>query len=69
MLKNYNINNAYVSNNHANFIVNKGNATGQDILDLIAYVKKVVYDKLGIELELEQKIIGDENVIRRLSYS
>lgn len=58
-LKNYNINNAYVSDRHANFIVNHGGATGEDILRLIAVVRDGVYKKFGVELELEQKIIGD----------
>lgn len=58
-LKGYNINDAYVSKLHAGFIVNKGNATAEDILRLIEYVKKVVKEKYKTELELEIKVIGE----------
>ncbi len=58
-LKNYNIGNAYISNYHANFIENRGGATGEDIIALIEYVKSKVFEKFGVELELEQKIIGE----------
>ena len=57
-LKNYNINDAYVSEKHANFIINKGNATSKDIKDLINYIKLKVYEKYNINLELEQEIIN-----------
>ncbi len=56
-LKGYHINDAYVSNKHANFIINKGNATSKDIQDLINYIKKIILEKEHIELELEQEII------------
>ena len=56
-LKGYNINDAYVSIKHANFIINKGNATSKDIIDLINYIKKVILEKYNIELILEQEII------------
>ena len=56
-LKNYNINDAYVSEKHANFIINKGNATSKDIKELIEYIKKEIYMNEKIELELEQEIV------------
>ena len=56
-LKGYNIGGARVSDVHANFIVNDGDATSKDIKDLIKYVQKEVYDNYKIELELEQKIV------------
>ncbi len=58
-LKGYNINDAYVSELHAGFIVNKGNATADDVLKLIEYIKKVVKEKYKIDLELEIKVIGE----------
>lgn len=58
-LKGYKIGGAQVSEKHAGFIVNKGNATAQDILDLIDYVIKVVYEKFGKILELEVEVIGE----------
>ena len=59
-LKGYSIGDAEVSNKHAGFIVNKGNATAKDILDLIEYVKKVVYDKTKEKIELEVLVIGEK---------
>ena len=56
-LKDYNINDAYVSNKHANFIVNKDNAKSEDIIGLINYIKQKVKDEYGIELILEQEIV------------
>lgn len=45
---------AVVSERHANFIVNKGNATSADIIELISRVRKKVYEKTGVYLDLEQ---------------
>jgi len=58
-LKGYMIGGAQVSIKHAGFIVNTGNATAKDILDLIDYVIKVVYEKFGKVLELEVEVIGE----------
>jgi len=58
-LKNYNIRKAFVSTEHANFIENRGGATGKDILELIEHIKIKVYESSGIRLQLEQKIIGE----------
>ena len=58
-LKGYSIGGAQVSLKHAGFIVNTGNATAEDILNLIDYVIKVVYEKFGKVLELEVKVIGE----------
>ncbi len=52
-LKGYTIGGAQVSTKHSGFIVNTGNATAKDILQLIDYVKKVVYEKYGKILETE----------------
>lgn len=58
-LKGYQIGGAQVSEKHAGFIINKGNATAKDILDLIEYVKKTVYEKFNKKIELEIQIMGD----------
>lgn len=58
-LKGYTIGGAQVSSKHAGFIVNTGNATAKDILDLIDYIIKVVYEKFGKVLELEVEVIGE----------
>lgn len=58
-LKGYTIGGAQVSTLHAGFIVNTGNATSKDILDLISYVQKVIKEKYEIDIETEVKIIGE----------
>jgi len=56
-LKGYNINGAEVSEKHANFIINKENCTGKDIIELIDLIKNKVKEKYNIDLILEQEII------------
>lgn len=53
---------AEVSTKHAGFIVNKNNATANDYIQTIEMVKSTVFDKFGIDLELEVKIVGDDIV-------
>ncbi|MCX8084291.1 MAG: UDP-N-acetylmuramate dehydrogenase [Calditerrivibrio sp.] len=57
-LKGYTIGGAQVSEKHANFIINMGNATSSDIKKLISFVKEKVFEKFGVVLEEEVKIIG-----------
>lgn len=57
-LKGYSIGGAQVSTKHSGFIINKGNATCKDILDLIEYVKKTVYEKFNVMLQEEVVILG-----------
>ena len=58
-LKGYSIGGAQVSLKHAGFIVNTGNATAEDILSLIDYVTKVIYEKFEKIIELEVEVIGE----------
>ena len=58
-LKGYSIGGAEVSNKHAGFIINKGNATAKDILELIEYVKHEVEEKFDKKIELEIEIMGE----------
>ena len=51
---------AYISEKHCNFFVNKGNAKSQDLENLIYKVKSEVLKKTGIKLELELEIIGEK---------
>ena len=51
---------AEISNHHANFFINHGNAKALDIAKLIKISRKKVYEKFGIMLELEIKTIGFE---------
>ena len=60
-LKGFCIGGAEVSEKHAGFIVNKGNASAKDILNLIDYVKKEVLKKFGRQIETEIKIIGERD--------
>ncbi len=56
-LKGYNLNGAMVSEKHANFIVNKGNASGKDIVKLIQKIKEEVKKEFNVDLILEQIIV------------
>ena len=56
-LKGYSVGDAMVSNKHANFIINNGNAKTKDIIKLINKIKKDVKKNYNIELKLEQEII------------
>lgn len=56
-LKGFNINDAEISRKHANFIINKGNAKGKDVIELINIIKEKVKKEYDVELTLEQIII------------
>lgn len=56
-LKGYTIGGAQVSEKHANFIVNTGNATGEDIIKLIKKIEEDVKKEYNVKLKLEQIII------------
>jgi UDP-N-acetylmuramate dehydrogenase len=58
-LKGYRVGDAQVSVKHANFIVNRGRASGADVLALIDYVKGHVLAHTGILLEEEVRIVGE----------
>ncbi len=58
-LKGYHINDAWVSEKHSGFIVSKGNASFKEVMELIEYVQKVVFEKFGVKLETEVRILKD----------
>lgn len=58
-LKGTTIGDAQVSEKHAGFIINKGNAKADDVLKLIELVRKTVLEKTGKELKLEIEVIGE----------
>ncbi|MBZ9692974.1 UDP-N-acetylmuramate dehydrogenase [Clostridium sp. M14] len=59
-LKGFTLGGAAVSGKHCGFIINKGNATAKDILDLIEYVQKEVKKQFDVDLYPEVRIIGED---------
>src|SRR5690554_56408 len=59
-LKGMRVGNAQISELHSGFIINMGDATAEDVIKLIEKVKTRVYDRIGVNLEPELKIIGEE---------
>lgn len=57
-LKGFSIGGAAVSEKHAGFVVNLGQATSSDILAVMAHVRETVYERFGVELEPEVRIVG-----------
>lgn len=57
-LKGFRVGDAQVSEKHAGFVINLGNATCSDVLSLIAKVKEEIYKKHGIEIECEVEYLG-----------
>jgi UDP-N-acetylmuramate dehydrogenase len=61
-LKGMRIGDAEISKKHANFIINHGNASSNNILELIKIIKKEVLNKFKIDLKLEVKLIGFDSI-------
>jgi len=49
---------AEVSEKHANFIINSGNASAKDVVGLIDLIKSAIKDQFGVELEEEIEYLG-----------
>jgi len=62
-LKGRRVGRAVVSAVHGNFIVNEGGATAREVLDLIAEIKEVAQRERGVQLELEVKVIGEDQAM------
>lgn len=58
-LKGFKIGGAMVSEKHSGFVVNTGDATCSDVLELVEHIQKTVYDKFGVKLEPEIKKLGE----------
>ena len=56
-LKGFSVGGAAVSEKHAGFVINKGNATAKDVQELMNKVSDIVFDKFGIRLESEIKYV------------
>lgn len=52
-LKGYTVGGAQISEKHAGFIINKGGASSEDVLKLIAFIQNKVHDGYGLDLECE----------------
>jgi len=59
-LKGHSIGDAVISTKHANFIINRGNATGGEILTLIRTIQERVFEREGVMLVPEVLIVGEE---------
>ncbi|MBO4780973.1 MAG: UDP-N-acetylmuramate dehydrogenase, partial [Lachnospiraceae bacterium] len=59
-LKGYRVGDAQVSEKHCGFVVNRGKATSSDIYKLIGDVIGIVYEKTGVQLDPEIKLLGFE---------
>lgn len=64
-LKGERIGDAEISTIHAGFIVNKGQATCKDVLDLVKYIQNKVYSSEGVVPELEIKLLGEVDDFKR----
>ena len=58
-LKGYSIGDAQVSEKHAGFVINRGNASFEDVFKLIKFIQKNVKEKFGKDIELEVEIVGN----------
>jgi UDP-N-acetylenolpyruvoylglucosamine reductase len=59
-LKGFTVGGAVVSPVHANFIINNGTATAQDVIDLVKHIRQQIQDTKGVNLEPEVKLLGAE---------
>jgi len=57
-LKGFRIGKAMVSERHANFIINLGKAKAEEVIRLMEFVEKKIYEEKGISLEREVKVVG-----------
>lgn len=58
-LKGYTIGGAQVSTKHAGFVVNAGDATASDVIELMELIKKKVQEKFNKNIDLEIEVIGE----------
>ena len=57
-LKGYQVGGAKISEKHANFIINTGNAKASDIKEIVDYIKEKVNDEYNIKLRVEQRLVN-----------
>ena len=61
-LKGHSIGDAVVSTKHSGFVINKGNASAKDVLDLVKYIKDTIEEKFNKQIELEIEVVGKQLV-------
>jgi UDP-N-acetylmuramate dehydrogenase len=59
-LKGKRIGNAEVSHRHANFIVNRGGASSNDVLELVAHIRHVINRRIGFDLCCEVRYVSPQ---------
>jgi len=59
-LKGYQVGGAMISPKHANFIINCGQARSQDVETLMATIQSCVWERFGVQLQSEVRILGTE---------
>jgi UDP-N-acetylmuramate dehydrogenase len=64
-LKGKRVGNAQISEKHANFTVNLGDAKASDVVTLIDLARRTVHQNTGVLLELEVKLVGFPNEVRQ----
>ena len=58
-LKGFRMGQAMVSEHHANFIINRGKATAEEVIHLMEWIEKRVYEEKGISLQREVRVVGE----------
>lgn len=64
-LKGVRVGGARISEKHANWIINEGGATARDVLVLIGLIKDKVKEETDLKLELEVKVVGEDESVSR----
>ena len=60
-LKGLSVGGAQVSEKHAGFIINKGNATARDVLSIVETVKEKIKETHGVEIECEMIYVKNDD--------
>ena len=58
-LRGFQVGGAQISEKHCGFVINKGNATAKDVIDLIHHVQKTIYENYNVKIETEVKFLGE----------
>lgn len=60
-LKGFSVGGAQVSRKHSGFVVNTGGATCAQVCELVRQVQEIVWEKTGVRLEREVRLLGEES--------